>query len=315
MCSMKHYSPYLAFSRDTWREFRKETPMTLSETDLKKLRGQIEAVSLLEVAEVYLPLSRLLNLYVAATQSLYKVTAKFLDHPAPRVPYIIGIGGSVAVGKSTTSRVLQALLSRWNNHPRVQLITTDGFLYPNAVLEERGLMNRKGFPESYNLSLLIEFLSDLKSGKPNLKVPVYSHHSYDIIPNEYENVAQSDIIIVEGLNVLQVASIKPEQKNRVFVSDFFDFTIYVDAETQIIKKWFFERFNLFRHKAKNDPAAFFYQLAKLSDQEANNFAEQVWTKINAANLQENILPFRERAKLILQKGENHAVERVYLRKI
>lgn len=312
---MVQYSPYLTFSRHQWREFRKETPMTLSEADLNALHGQIEVVSLLEIEEVYLPLSRLLNLYIAATQGLYNVTAKFLGHPEPRVPYIIGIGGSVAVGKSTTSRVLQALLSRWQNHPRVALITTDGFLYSKAVLEQRNLMNRKGFPESYNLPLLIEFLSALKSGKPNLKVPVYSHHTYDVVPNEFETVNQPDIVIVEGLNVLQVASIKAEQKPRVFVSDFFDFTIYVDAETAIIKKWFFERYHLFRSKAKNDPEAFFHQLALLSDKEANAFAETVWREINETNLNENILPFRERAKLILHKGENHAVEKVFLRKI
>lgn len=312
---MKKYSPYLHFPRVAWHHFRKETPLTLTENDLAKLRGQIEAVSLTEVEEIYLPLSRLLNLYVAATQNLHQVTGKFLDNPEPRVPYIIGIAGSVAVGKSTTSRVLQALLSHWRNHPRVELITTDGFLYPNAVLESQQLMHRKGFPESFDLPRLIRFLTDLKSGKPKLQVPIYSHHNYDIVSNEFQIIDQPDIVIVEGLNVLQVRPFDLEQKNRTFVSDFFDFTVYVDAETEIIKQWFLERFWLFRAKAKQDSEAYFHRFAQLPDAEALHFAEQVWHDINQKNLYENILPFRERAKLILVKGQNHTVQDVYLKKI
>lgn len=312
---MKQYSPYLKFSRKDWRKFRKETPMTLSEKDLDRLHGQLEPVSLLEIEEIYLPLSRLLNLYIAATQKLYKVTSQFLGNPAPRVPYIIGISGSVAVGKSTTSRILQALLSRWPNHPHVELVTTDGYLYPTAVLEKQNLMNRKGFPESYDLRRLVQFLSELKSGKPKLQVPLYSHRDYDISPNKYQIIDQPDIVIVEGLNVLQVGPVGADQQMRVFVSDFFDFTIYVDADVEIIKNWFMQRFMLFRKKAKNDPKAFFYRFANLSDQKAKTFADKVWSEINAANLYENILPFKQRAKLILEKGKNHLVKNVYLRKI
>lgn len=312
---MQHYSPYLLFPRKIWQTYRHNTPLTLSEADLAKLQGQIEAVSLQEVAEIYLPLSRLLSLYIAQVQQLYRVTQEFLGHPAPKVPYIIGIAGSVAVGKSTTSRILQALLSRWPAHPKVELVTTDGFLYPNAVLEQRGLANRKGFPESFNLPLLIDFLADLKSGKPNLNIPVYSHHAYDILPHQQQPIQPADIVIIEGLNVLQVGAIKAEQKSRVFVSDFFDFTIYVDAKMEVIRQWFLQRFTLFRERATQDPEAFFYQFAQMPEAKALSFAEQVWREINQANLIENILPFRERAKLILVKGEQHAIEKVYLRKI
>lgn len=312
---MKPYSPYIVFPRESWREFRKDTPLTLTQTELNKLHGQIEEVSLEEVSDIYLPLSRLLNLYVATTQELYRVTGKFLGNPEPKVPYIIAVAGSVAVGKSTTSRILQALLSRWPHHPRVELITTDGFLYPNAVLEERGLINRKGFPESYDLRQLIDFLFDLKSGKPNLRVPLYSHHHYDILPDQYQSINQPDIVIVEGLNVLQVGSFKSEQQACVFVSDFFDFTIYVDAKTEIIKQWFLQRFMLFREKAKTKTEDFFYQFAKMNEKEALAFAEAIWQDINAANLYENILPFKERAKLILEKAVDHSIQNVYLRKL
>ena len=312
---MKPYSPYIVFSRESWREFRKDTPLTLTQAELDKLHGQIEVVSLEEVSDIYLPLSRLLNLYVSATQDLYRVTGKFLGNPEPKVPYIIGVAGSVAVGKSITSRILQALLSRWPHHPRVELITTDGFLYPNAILEERGLINRKGFPESYDLRQLIDFLFSLKSGKPNIRVPLYSHHHYDILPDQYQVINQPDIVIVEGLNVLQVASFKPEQQTRVFVSDFFDFTIYVDAKTEVIKQWFLKRFMLFREKAKTKKEDFFYQFVKMDKKTALAFAEGIWQEINAANLYENIIPFKERAKLILEKAADHSIQNVYLRKL
>lgn len=308
-------SPYLEFSRDTWRGFRANTPLTLSEDDLSQLKGQNDPVSLLEVEEIYLPLSRLLNLYVAATQDLYKVTTRFLGHPEPKVPYIIAIAGSVAVGKSTSSRILQALLSRWNNHPKVVLVTTDGYIYPNAVLEEKNLMNRKGFPESYNLPALIEFLTDLKAGKPNLKVPVYSHHHYDILPDTFQTVDRPDIVILEGLNVLQTAFHLSAKQPQWFVSDFFDFSIYVDAEIETIKWWYIQRFLAFRHKARTDPQAFFHQFAQWPESQVLEFANSIWTDINEKNLRENIMPFKRRARLILAKGQDHAVERVYLRKI
>ncbi len=306
-------SPYLEFPRQVWREFRKETPLTLSEEDLQLLKGQNEPVSLAEVVEIYLPLSRLLNLYIAATQQLYRATTEFLGHPEPKVPYIIGIAGSVAVGKSTTSRILQALLSRWPHHPRVALVTTDGFVYPNAHLAQFQL--RKGFPESYNRRELINFLVDLKAGQPNLKIPVYSHYYYDILPGQYQTVEQPDIVIVEGLNVLQLPIQPLADHSRWFVSDFFDFTIYVDAPTSIIKQWYVNRFMAFRAKAQQDPQAFFYRFAKLSDAEALTAAYQVWSEINECNLHENILPFKNRARLILEKSEDHAIKKVFLRKL
>lgn len=308
-------SPYLSFDRQTWRQFRKDTPLTMSEADLKVIKGQNETVSLLEVEEIYLPLSRLLNLYVAATQQLYTVTTKFLGHPEPKVPYIIGVAGSVAVGKSTTSRILQTLLSRWQDHPRVALITTDGFLHSNAVLEQRGLTDKKGFPESYDLPALVNFLADLKAGKQELQVPVYSHHDYDIVPGEFEILQQPDIVIIEGLNVLQIPRKKSVQQPQWFVADFFDFTIYVDAATDIIKQWYIDRFMLFRDKATHDPAAYFHRFTQWDEQRALHFAAEIWTDINEKNLIENILPFKQRARLVLEKGQDHAVERVLLRKL
>jgi type I pantothenate kinase len=307
-------SPYLEFSRDTWRGFRANTPLTLTDEDLLQLKGQNEPVSMTEVEEIYLPLSRLINLYAQATQDLYKVTTRFLGHPEPKVPYIIAIAGSVAVGKSTTSRILQALLSRWSNHPKVVLVTTDGYLYPTEVLETQNLMSRKGFPESYNLTALIEFLADLKAGKRNLKVPLYSHHHYNTLTNTYQTVDQPDIVILEGLNVLQI----PPASNKTaqwFVSDFFDFTIYVDAEISLIKQWYLDRFLLFRQLATHDPSAFFYQFSKMNLEEALAFANNIWTNINERNLLQNILPFKNRARLILEKGPDHFISKVFLRKI
>ncbi|HVV67562.1 MAG TPA: type I pantothenate kinase [Gammaproteobacteria bacterium] len=309
------HSPYLQFSRQAWQQFRQDTPLTLSEADLEELKGQNEPISLQEVIEIYLPLSRLLNLYVAATQDLYKVTTRFLGHPEPKVPYLIGIAGSVAVGKSTTSRILRALLSRWPNHPHVVLVTTDGFIYSTATLEKHNLLNRKGFPESYNLRALISFLADLKAGKANLNVPVYSHHHYDIIPNTFQVVDRPDIVIVEGLNVLQVPQLRKTSQSQWFVSDFFDFTIYVDADTQVIKQWYKDRFMTFRAKARDDKEAFFYQFAQWDESEALAFCDKIWTEINERNLHENILPIKRRARLILEKASDHSVQKVYLRKL
>ncbi len=306
---------YLDFTHEEWGHLRADTPLTLSEADLAQLRGLNERVSLDEVVQIYLPLSRLLNLYVAAVQELYRATATFLGSQVPKVPYVIGMAGSVAVGKSTTARILQALLARWPDHPKVDLVTTDGFLYPNRVLEQRGLMHRKGFPESYNLRALIKFVSDVKAGLPKVKAPVYSHLSYDILPGHFLVVDQPDIMIVEGLNVLQTGDGVLDHKPRVFVSDFFDFTIYVDAKVEDIREWYIERFLTLRDTAFRNPLSYFHRYASLSDQQARERASTIWKEINEVNLLENILPTRERADLILEKGRDHSVQRVKLRKL
>ncbi len=301
---------FLTFSHDEWGRLRANTPMTLTEADLDKLRGINEQVSLDEVAEIYLPLSRLLNLYVAATQSLYQVTDTFLGKPAAKVPYILGVAGSVAVGKSTTSRILQALLSRWPAHPKVDLVTTDGFLLPNAELERRGLMDRKGFPESYDLRRLLDFLAALKSGERSVAAPVYSHEAYDILPGVTSVIDAPDIVIVEGLNVLQAGG-----GAHVFVSDFFDFSVYVDADEDAVKQWYVDRFLTLRATVFQDEAAYFHRYAGISEGEARRTATEIWDTINGVNLRENIAPTRDRAHLILEKAADHSVRRVRLRRI
>jgi type I pantothenate kinase len=272
------------------------------------LRGINVALSLTEVEEVYLPLSRLLNLYVRASQGLFSVTDTFLGKPTSPVPYLIGVAGSVAVGKSTTSRVLRALLSRWPDHPRVDLVTTDGFLFPNRILEERGLMDRKGFPESYDRRRLLQFVADLKSGAPQVNAPVYSHVAYDIVEDETRAVAGSDLVILEGLNVLQGG------EEATYVSDYFDFSIYVDAHPLDIEHWYVERFLTLRDTAFSQPQAYFRRYRRLNDDQARAEARRIWKEINLVNLEENILPTRGRATLILHKARDHSVTEVRLRR-
>jgi type I pantothenate kinase len=306
---------YIPFTKEDWGRLRAATPLTLTERDLAELRGINERISLEEVTLVYLPLSRLLNLYVAATQRLRQTTDTFLGAlPAP-VSYVIAIAGSVAVGKSTAARVIQALLSRWPNHPRVDLVTTDGFLYPNSVLEAKGLMNRKGFPESYDLRALLAFLRDLKSGQQVLEVPVYSHEAYDIIPDKKKLIEQPDIVIVEGLNVLQTSDGRGGPPPRIFVSDFFDFSIFIDAEEGHVRQWYVDRFLTFQKTVFQSPSSYFHRYATLNHDEAVSTAGQIWETINAVNLRQNILPTRDRAQLILEKAEDHTIRSVKLRKL
>ncbi len=300
---------YLSFDRTEWADLRAATPLTLREQELQELRGINERIDLDEVAAVYLPLTRLLNLFVAATQNLHKVSAAFLGTLAPKVPYVIGVAGSVAVGKSTFARILQALLARWPDHPKVDLVTTDGFLHPNRVLDERGMMNRKGFPESYDTRRLVEFMRDVKSGAASVAAPVYSHVVYDIVPDALVEVRQPDILILEGLNVLQVGNANE------FVSDYFDFSIYIDADERHIEEWYVRRFLTLRETVFQNPDSFFRHFAELSEDDAVAVARGIWRDINGKNLRENIEPTRTRASLLLRKGADHRVTNVSLRRL
>ena len=304
-------TPFLSFDRQRWAELRKSVPLTLTEQDLKPLLGINEELSLDEVRTIYLPLVRLINYYIDENIRRQNVLRRFLGEQSTNVPYIISIAGSVAVGKSTSARILQSLLSHWPKQRRVDLITTDGFLHPLAYLQEQNLLHKKGFPISYNTPLLIRFLADIKSGKPNVTAPIYSHLTYDIIPDQFNVIDQPDILILEGLNVLQP---NRNQANELFVSDFVDFSIYVDAEEDLLKEWYIHRFLKFCQSAFSDPNSYFKHYANLSEQEAITTAGKIWDEINGLNLKENILPTRERADLILKKGANHEVELVRLKK-
>jgi type I pantothenate kinase len=309
------FSPYAVYSREEWARLRADTPMPLSEAEVENLSGLTERVSPREVVEIYLPLSRLLNLYVEAAQKLHGATTSFLRKADGKMPFIIGLAGSVAVGKSTTARVLQALLARWPSHPRVELVPTDGFLFENLVLEDRRLMSRKGFPESYDLPALLTFLAEVKSGRDRVEAPVYSHLVYDVLKGQSITIERPDIVIVEGLNVLQPAKLPKDGEAIPFVSDFFDFSIYIDAADTLIESWYVERFLKLRQTAFRDPASYFHRYAALSEEEAHETGLSLWRTINLVNLRENILPTRQRADLILHKGADHAVETVALRKL
>jgi type I pantothenate kinase len=313
--SRSELSPYVDFDRAQWSALRAATPLTLTEADVESLRGLNEPFELSEVEDVYLPLTRLLNLRFAATRDLRVVTETFLGHAPACVPYVIGIGGSVAAGKSTIARLLQAVLGRWTDHPRVDLVTTDGFLYPNAVLEARGLMSRKGFPESYDVRALLEFLAALKAGRPEVRAPVYSHLTYDIVEGDENILRGPDIVIIEGVNVLQTPARRGRTEASLVVSDFFDFSIYVDASEQDLEAWYVERLILLRETSLNDPRSYFNFLTRSSEEDTRQFGASVWREINLANLRENIAPSRERAHLVLEKGSDHRVDRVRLRRL
>ncbi len=308
-------SPFRHFTRDEWAKLRADTPLTLTIEDVRKLQSNHDPIDLDEVVAVYLPLSRLLALYVAATQGLFKATQRFLGADDGKVPYIIGVAGSVAVGKSTTARVLQAMLSRWPNTPKVQLVTTDGFLHPNAKLIADGLMDRKGFPESYDGMAVINFLAAVKAGERNVRAPVYSHLVYDVVPGEAVVVDRPDILIVEGLNVLMPNRLTREGREVPFVSDFFDFSVFLDASEELLEKWYVERFMRLRDTAFRDPRSFFKKFAEFDDGQAVATARDIWRRINLVNLRENILPTRPRASLRLIKGASHRIEEVALRKL
>ncbi len=307
--------PYVDFTRAEWSRLRASTPLSLDEDDLAAFRGLGEPMPIREVEEVYLPLSRLLNLRVAATRELQSVTETFLGHLHVGAPYVIGIAGSVAAGKSTIARMLQALLARWPDHPRVDLVTTDGFLFPNATLEARGLMARKGFPESYDVRALMRFLAELKAGAPKVHAPRYSHLTYDIVDDEETILTSPDIVIVEGVNVLQTPSRRGRAEASVVVSDFFDFSIYVDADEADLERWYVDRLLLLRETSLHDPRSYFNFLTQSTEEATRDFAQSVWNSVNLVNLRENIAPMRGRAHLVLEKSADHSIGRVRLRKL
>jgi type I pantothenate kinase len=310
------HSPYRTFTRDEWARLRADAPLTLGAEEVMQLQSLNDPISLDEVIAIYLPLSRLLSLYVAATQGLFRATQRFLlAENDGKVPYIIGLAGSVAVGKSTTARVLKALLARWPNTPKVDLITTDGFLLPNAELTRLGLMERKGFPESYDTGKLLRFLADIKAGRRTVAAPLYSHLVYDVVPGEETVIDRPDILIVEGLNVLQPARLPKDGTAIPFVSDYFDFSLYIDADENDLHRWYVSRFLKLRQTAFRDPLSYFRRYAEITEEEAIRTAESLWTRINLANLRENIVPTRQRASLILRKGASHRIEEVALRRL
>jgi type I pantothenate kinase len=310
------YSPYRFFSAERWAEFRADTPMTLTADELQRLSSLYDPIDLDEVRRIYLSMSRLLSAHVEASQLLFRQRQAFFNAPdVIKTPFIIGMAGSVAVGKSTTARILKELLARWPSSPKVDLVTTDGFLYPNEHLRRENLMERKGFPDSYDVGALLRFLSAIKSGQPDVRAPVYSHLTYDVLPGEYVKIDRPDILIFEGLNVLQPRELPKDGKFVPFVSDFFDFSIYIDAEEELIHSWYIKRFMRLRETAFRDPQSFFHRYAALSEDSARSIAEGLWANINLRNLRENILPTRPRADLILRKGDHHLVEEVALRKL
>ena len=310
-CALR--SPYIELSAEQWSRLRASTKLSINQEDLDNLRGLNVDLNLEEVGRIFLPLSRLLNSYVGASQELYRTSSSFLGELPAKVPFIIGIAGSVAVGKSTVARVIQRALAQWPNHPKVELITTDGFLYENAELLRRGILDRKGFPESYDRWSLLAFLDQVKSGVANVYAPQYSHLLYDIVPNASTVVSQPDILLVEGLTVLQTGDV--DRSHPAFVSDYFDFSIYLDAQERDIRTWYIERFLKLRRSAFSNPASYFHKYSELSDEEAVRISTELWESINHPNLQENILPTRERADLILHKRANHAVDQVRLRRL
>jgi type I pantothenate kinase len=309
------FSAYVAFPRDEWAALRLNTPMTLSAGDLSLLQGVLEQVSLEDVVKIYLPLSRLLNLHFRSARALSGVRDEFLGRPVGRAPYVIGIAGSVAVGKSTFARTLQAVLARWPDHPSVALVTTDGFLYPNATLLERGLMQRKGFPESYDRRRMITFLSDIKAGRSQVSAPVYSHQSYDIVPGELQTIEAPDILIFEGLNVLQTATLEGGHAPSIIVSDFFDYSLYIDAEEAHIQEWYVARFLKLQRTVFQNDSSYFHHYKDLDAEQARDVALDIWRDINLRNLNDNILPSRERANVVLRKRADHLIGEVWLRQI
>jgi type I pantothenate kinase len=307
--------PFVTFTRAEWFALAGKTPLPLTEQDIARVRGLGDPVDLSEVDHIYRPLSRLLDLYSEAVGGLHDASNEFLGERASRTPFVIGVAGSVAVGKSTTARVLRELMARWPGSPRVELVTTDGFLFPNSVLQDRGLLLKKGFPESYDRKALRAFVAAVKSGLPTVTVPVYSHQTYDIVPGAAITVASPDVLIVEGLNVLQPATLREADGSALAVSDYFDVSIYVDADAADVRRWYIDRFLSLRQTAFARPDSYFRMFAALTDAEAKGRAGEIWDSINAPNLERNIAPTRSRATIILRKGPDHSVERVHLRRL